>query len=367
MEFRIIEGEASAVLGDLPAGRFHCVVTSPPYWGLRDYGTATWVNGASGCSHRVCSQVDDTRTQRGTLGDVRPGADASTCLDCGATRVDQQLGLESELQDYVDRMVGIFREVRRVLRDDGVVWLNLGDSYAQAGPGGAPRDGVGNSSTLMGGQDTQLQAKRCHGAHGLKPKNLCGVPWRVALALQADGWYLRQDIIWHKPNPTPESVRDRCTKAHEYVFLLSKSGRYFYDADAVREEAEQKVVAKRGTGAMRSSDIKTFGLTAATGRTNPSCTHPLGRNKRSVWTIPTEGYPEAHFATFPTKLVEPCILAGCPLAGQVLDPFCGSGTAGVVAMRLGRNFTGIDLNPDYCEMARRRIEDDAPLLNHARA
>jgi len=269
---RLIPGDCIAGLRTLPDASVHCCVTSPPYWGLRDYGH------------------------------------------------DGQIGLEKTPDAYVARMVEVFREVRRVLRDDGTLWLNLGDSYA--------------GSTMTA---------------NLKQKDLVGVPWRVAFALQADGWWLRQDIIWHKPNPMPESVRDRCTKAHEYVFLLTKSERYFYDAEAVSEESvgrERFGNWIKGQPCPDRQDNHRQDMTATT-----------TRNRRSVWTVTTKPYSGAHFAVMPPDLVEPCIRAGCPEGGTVLDPFAGSGTTLAVAAELGRNAIGCELNPDYIELAEQRILD----------
>ena len=240
----LLLGDAATVLRELPERSAQCVVTSPPYWGLRDYG------------------------------------------------IGEQLGLEATPDEYVAKMVTVFREVRRVLRDAGTLWLNLGDSYGDA-------------------------------------KQLQGIPWRVAFALQADGWYLRRDRIWHKPNPMPDSVTDRCTKAHEYIFLLSKSPRYYYNAEAIAEPAQ--------------------------------CAGDP-RNKRSVWTVTTKPFSGAHFATFPPDLIEPCIKAGCPKDGTVLDPFGGAGTTGMVAARLGRNAVLLELNAGYAEMAHARLYDDSPLF-----
>jgi DNA modification methylase len=228
-------------------------------------------------------------------------------------------------------MVEVFREVHRVLRDDGTVWLNLGDSYATGA--------------------------------GLKPKDLIGIPWRVAFALQADGWYLRQDIIWSKPNPMPESVTDRCTKAHEYVFLLSKSARYYYDADAIAEAVEygeNRATFLGGTERLRKANLCSGGLQPSDkGMDRQSVST---RNKRSVWEVATAPFSEAHFATFPPALIEPCILAGCPKGGTVLDHFGGAGTTGLVADRLGRDAVLIELNPEYAAMAERRIREDAGMF-----
>jgi DNA modification methylase len=326
--WRIINADVLEGLAQLEDESVQCVVTSPPYWGLRDYGV--------------------------------PG----------------QLGLEKSPEAYVERMVAVFREVRRVLRKDGTLWLNMGDCYAANRsyqvPDSAFRD-VGNSKA------SSVPA-------GLKPKDLVGMPWRLAFALQADGWWLRCDIIWSKPNPMPESIKDRPTKAHEYVFLMSKSARYCYDAEAIREEAvygdhnrnvdyqysapgqpAQTGLHKAGPGPRKTDKQRGHGRRHAGfndrwDAMSKAEQAALGRNKRSVWIIATQPYPEAHFATFPENLVEPCIRAGCPEAGLVLDPFCGSGTTGAVAVKLGRSFVGIELNPEYVKLARKRIGQAAPLF-----
>ncbi len=387
MTVRILKGDCRELLRSLPAESVHCVVTSPPYWGLRDYGVAG------------------------------------------------QIGLEGSFAGYVEIMRNVFGEVRRVLRSDGTLWLNLGDSYAANGVSGL---NVSKSSdTFHGGNcDTRLRNVKQVPA-GLKPKDLCGIPWRVAFALQADGWYLRSDIIWSKPNPMPESVTDRPTKAHEYLFLLAKSERYFYDAEAIKEEA---------TPGSHTTTEKSFGTQAAgavvrpSGNQIPGSTFSWGdtRNRRSVWEIATSPFPEAHFATFPPSLVEPCIKAGtsekgcCAKCGApwvrkveyeeavgrtindgngyvlpkasgnidkltryransgftpnfhrpsktigfspscsckaavvpatCLDPFFGAGTTGLVADRLGRDCIGIELNPQYAEMAERRLRNDGGMF-----
>ena len=340
MSVQIITGDCRDVLRTLADESVHCVVTSPPYFGLRDYGVAG------------------------------------------------QIGLEPTPDEFVAELVAVFRDVRRVLRDDGTLWLNLGDSY------NAYNGGAGPSSALSRGAQTTARPQLATGYglkfKGLKPKNLIGIPWRVAFALQADGWYLRQDIIWSKPNPLPESVTDRCTKAHEYIFLMSKSARYFYDADAISESAMSEdhwrnsdspsfsavPGAAPHRGLHRSSGNKNHKGTAAidagseehrtkAGLLKISDTVYPTRNKRSVWTIATSPFAEAHFATFPHALIKPCILAGCPAGGTVLDPFGGAGTTGLVADRLQRNAVLIELNPEYAAMARRRIDGDAPLFAKA--
>ena len=326
MSWEVREGDVLARLGEMPDCSVQTAITSPPYWGLRDYGQ------------------------------------------------DGQLGLEESPDLYVANMVRVFREVRRVLRDDGTLWLNLGDSYA--GSWGAQ----GRTSTLEGGSMISARQIEAHpkgktrtgsipAGSGLKNKDLVGIPWRVAFALQADGWYLRSDIIWSKPNPMPESVTDRPTKAHEYLFLLSKSARYFYDADAVREEFADERQGNPGDYARRSSfdkgannDRQDLGFIGDGGGWTKGAENG-GRNKRTVWTVATAPFKGAHFAVFPPKLIEPCVLAGTKPGDLILDPFSGSGTTGMVALRHDRSYVGIELNPEYAAMSRDRIRDDAPLLN----
>lgn len=313
-DYSVIVGDCIEGMKTLPDQSVHTCVTSPPYFGLRDYGV--------------------------------PG----------------QIGLEDTPDAFVARLVDVFREVRRVLRDDGTLWLNLGDSYSTHAAGKVANPMA--KSTLAGvkTQAVANESSRARGDYyrtpgGLPEKNLLGIPWRVAFALQADGWYLRQDIIWHKPNPMPESVTDRCTKAHEYVFLLSKSARYFFDAEAIKEQgAGQRDwnEATRGDG----NDWRAKGGAGSRAARGPSgFGTPETRNRRSVWTVATKPYAGAHFATFPPDLIEPCILAGCPVGGTVLDPFGGSGTTAGVAMRNGRNAILCELNPEYAALMPDRIAD----------
>jgi DNA modification methylase len=286
----LLEGDCLEQLKELPDNSIQCVVTSPPYWGLRDYGVAG------------------------------------------------QLGLEQTPEEYVAKLVGVFREVKRVLKNNGTFWLNLGDSYA------APKS-IGNGLKAIG--------------NGLKAKDLVGIPWRVAFALQADGWYLRQDIIWHKPNPMPESVTDRCTKAHEYIFLLSKSPKYYFDHEAIKEPASSTSgwAKQRAKGQNTWKYNDTEKRKASTGQVIDASTFGKEglRNRRSVWTVTTKPFKGAHFATFPIDLIEPCILAGSAKGDLVLDPFAGAGTVGVACKKHGRNFIGIEINPEYCRIADARI------------
>ena len=323
--FQVINADVLVGLRGIASESVQTCVTSPPYFGLRDYGTATWEGGTPDCDHKrvVKPRADRPKNGLHSLGYTdacQQPAYRAVCGKCGAVRFDQQIGLEDTVDAYVARLVAVFREVRRALKADGTCWLNLGDSY-------------GGSSVA------------------LKPKDLIGIPWRVAFALQADGWYLRQDIIWHKPNPMPESVRDRCTKAHEYVFLLTKSERYFYDADAVKETASWNGMSGR-KNYRPGSGLVDGGMNSG----GPQTT----RNRRSVWTITPKPYAGAHFAVMPEGLVEPCILAGSRPGDTVLDPFTGSGTVGAVALRHGRRFVGTELNPQYIELANARIAASLP-------
>ena len=423
----LYHGDVLATLREMPAESVDCVVTSPPYWGLRDYGTGAWEVGDSECDHkRKNARNDPDRNTRHTDGrnpetqglvGVQDAIQYSeVCGKCGATRIDQQLGLEPTPEQYVERMVEVFREVRRVLAAHGTVWLNLGDSYAGGGAAGTRPDPNAGSAALIGAPNPVPP--------GLKQKDLCGIPWRVAFALQADGWYLRSDVIWAKPNPMPESVTDRPTKAHEYIFLLSKQPRYFFDQEAVREPHVYGM-----NGGAFSIKYREAQLEAQDGSRNVERTmNPAGRNIRSVWEIATQPYPEAHFATFPEELARRCIAAGCPeqvcrvcgkarerlvereqfgkafsatkydetaqagplsrsrqayraaglegppppttigftdcghadyRPGIVLDPFMGSGTVAYVARKLGRQAVGIDLSAEYLTLAARRLQQQS--------
>jgi DNA modification methylase len=299
---RVLTGDCHDVLRTLPDASVHCVVTSPPYWGLRDYGTAQWEGGDPNCDHSPERQGSRfaTPVSAKQASNTGSGTAARCDCDCGARRIDQQIGLEASFTDYIETMRSVFREVWRVLRDDGTLWLNMGDCYAAAQNGRSARD-----TKVYGSDDRTFRDKPFSTVgNGLKPKDLCGIPWRLAFALQADGWYLRSDIVWSKPNPMPESVTDRPTKAHEYVFLMSKSERYFYDQDAIREEPTGCADSIRSFGNNPNRNDSDAAQWAFDGS--------VGHNKRTVWEIPTAPFPEAHFATFPPALIEPCIKAGCP-------------------------------------------------------
>ncbi len=393
MKWQILLGDVREQLATLPDHSVQCCVTSPPYWGLRDYGTATWDGGDPECGHapekrggRFATPVSSKQAPNAGSGTIS----AREC-PCGARRVDNQIGLEPTPAAYVETMVEVFREVRRVLRDDGTLWLNLGDSYAASSSGQTSSRVVSVNTKQATNLGADIFAPHRNGVPvGLKPKDLVGIPWRVAFALQADGWWLRSDIIWSKPNPMPESVTDRPTKAHEYIFLLTKSARYFWDAEAVKEPYAEATVPRRGraqTSVDRLEGVPgqephgLHGLRPYRGKAtkdydgalaqNPSDTKRRvqesiekgsGANCRSVWEITTQPYPDAHFATFPEALPERCIKAGTKKADTVLDPFCGSGTTGVMAIRSGCDFIGIELNAEYLQLARKRLMGAASLF-----
>jgi site-specific DNA-methyltransferase (adenine-specific) len=309
---KILHGSCLDRLKDLEDQSINTCITSPPYWGLRDYGEG------------------------------------------------KQLGLEETPEEFVNNLVEVFREVKRVLRDDGTVWLNLGDSYGQ-------QKGKGFNANSKEGyvvsrrKELQERQGNIEVKTNLPPKNLVGIPWRVAFALQADGWYLRQDIIWHKPNPMPESVKDRCTKAHEYIFLLSKSRKYYCDMESIREPIKESnkgfIMARARTaqGALGGKNKHNM--------EKRNYKEIKGANKRSVWTVTTKPFKGAHFATFPMDLIEPCVLAGCPEGGTVLDPFGGSGTTALVANGHNRDAVLIEINEEYIEIAKKRLGVGTDLFN----
>ena len=379
--YQVLNGDCLAVLKTLPDCSVQCCVTSPPYWGLRDYGTASWEGGDGTCDHLPPDEAPNSNKMTSGQKTSHAGRFAGpTCFKCGARRIDSQLGLEETPEQYVENMVAVFREVRRVLSDDGVLWLNLGDSYN--GSGGNHQPHHKNDTGFQGEIGAEKHRGKGRNISELKPKDLVGIPWRVAFALQADGWYLRQDIIWHKPNPMPESVRDRCTKSHEYLFMLTKSAKYFFDNKAIAEplasssiqRLQQDIENQTGSdrvpgktnGTMKAvaSGIR-FGGSKYGDSDDPKHATKSGnewvvtaetkRNKRSVWTIPTRPYKGAHFATFPPALVEPCVLAASSEGNTILDPFAGSGTTLDVAEQHGRNSIGIELNPEYIDLIHQRM------------
>ena len=308
---KIFNGDCIHALKKMDAGIINTCVTSPPYFGLRDYGHSG------------------------------------------------QIGLEDTPEMFVQKLVEVFREVKRVLRDDGTLWLNLGDSYNGSGSNHQPHHK--NDSGFQGVIGAEKHKGKGVRIDSLKPKDLIGIPWMVAFALRSDGWYLRQDIIWHKPNPMPESVTDRCTKSHEYIFLLSKSPRYYFDNEAIKEDSVYFGKDSRsGEGNIRYEGKRTENNTSLGQQSFVTINEK--KNKRSVWTVTTKPFKGAHFATFPHDLITPCIKAGCPDGGIVLDPFNGSGTTGQVAMELGFNYYGIELNPEYIEVTKQRYKKHFGIL-----
>jgi DNA modification methylase len=350
-------------LKQLPDCCIDCCITSPPYFGLRDYHTGTWEGGDPDCNHEIPKGEHDPKRVGGDSGSSHVSRFIrDKCYKCGAIRVDQQIGLEKTPEEYVAKLVGVFGEVKRVLRDDGTCWINMGDSYYTSPPGNTGKtkdiDGVYNrrmERQLGHGEDKNAIWKKID---NLKPKNLLGMPWRLAFALQSDGWILRQDIIWAKGNPMPESVKDRCTKSHEYIFLLAKKQRYYFDNEAIKEPVSE-VSIKRAEYGWHGKGDHGQGNYAGLGQIDKMgtrfCNPDSGKNKRDVWIVNTQSYKEAHFATFPEKLIEPCVLAGCPKGGVILDPFMGSGTTANVAVKFNRHYIGFELNMEYIKLSNKRL------------
>ena len=300
MSVEILSGDCVQSMKSMGAKSVDTVITSPPYYGLRDYGE------------------------------------------------DEQIGLEQTPEEYIQKMVNVFREIRRILKDEGTVWLNIGDTYAGGGRGGDPKHSKGDNS-----QEATMPSIKKHDI--FKPKDLMMIPFRLAIALQEDGWWVRQDIIWVKPNPMPEPVKDRCVKSHEYIFLLSKSKKYYFDHEAIKEPVAdasrknyQNGSRSNGVNQDRNDNDMSERMKGVVFKT---------RNKRSVWTVNTKPYKGAHFAVFPTELIEPCVLAGCPIGGTVFDPFGGSGTTAIAAIKHGRNAIICELNEDYIKLAQNRIDN----------
>lgn len=361
----IYEGDCLETLRQLPDGCVEMCVTSPPYYALRDYGTGKWIGGDPNCPHYRTSKVTGTSgvsTGHKHMDDVlQPIGDAiykTVCPLCGAVREDKQIGLEETPEAYINRLADVFDEVKRVLKDDGTLWVNIGDSYATKPKSNYDGKGQGLQDKSYGTGDTTLGYKQQSDRyklllHDYKNKDLIGIPWMLAFELRKRGWYLRQDIIWSKPNPMPESVKDRCTKAHEYIFLLSKSPKYFFDYEAIQEpcadpDRTNYQCGSRSNGVNNDRNDNDFGERSK----NFSFTN---RNKRSVWHVATKPFKEAHFAVFPEQLIAPCINAGSKEGGVVLDPFMGSGTTAVVAKKLSRKFIGCELNLEYIKIAEKRL------------
>jgi DNA modification methylase len=361
---KIYNINCSVGLKNLPDNIIDCCVTSPPYYGLRDYGTAQWEGGDINCSHKREGKHGKSciTGQDQVIGEIGDAIYKSVCPKCGAVRIDEQIGLEETPEEYISRLVEVFTEVYRILKPEGTLWINIGDSYwggkgysgSSAGKYQYERRKDGKSITRecsnFGGKGTIRPTGRKH--EYIKTKDLIGIPWMLAFALRNAGWYLRQDIIWNKPNPMPESVLDRCTKSHEYIFLLTKSAHYYFDHNAILEPASydgrRDTFYKGGPKDMNCTEHERW-PNKIDGGECPA------RNKRSVWAVCTKPEREAHFACFPEKLIVDCIKAGCPEGGVVLDPFMGSGTTAVVARKLDRNYVGFELNPEYVRISNRKL------------
>ena len=384
---KIFNEECLQGLKSLPDNSVDCCVTSPPYYALRDYGTGHWEGGDPNCPHYRTSKVsENTATGHKAMMDSgHPVGDAiykSVCPLCGAIRVDEQIGLEETPEEYIRKLTEVFMEVHRVLKPEGTLWLNIGDSYfAHNGSRGNKSSNGGD--TLRGQENNYQPAPKYKSESNCKSKDLIGIPWMLAFSLRNAGWYLRQDIIWHKPNPMPESVTDRCTKSHEYIFLMSKSQRYYFDYEAIQEPAvssEKPRIfgAKKQEGTMRNdignvykptTKIKFGGNKYGDNNDKHFQTYSgkewqpqyneemvMVRNKRDVWSVNVKPDSVAHFATYPEELITPCILAGCPSGGVVLDPFMGSGTTARVARKLNRHYVGFELNAEYCKIIEKKIQ-----------
>ena len=375
MGTKILVGNNMEKLKEIEYESVDCIVSSPPYFGLRDYGTGTWEGGDPNCPHKRLTKISkDTAT--GHAGMYEQGhvvGDAiykQTCPECGAKRIDEQFGLEETLEEYIEKTVLLFEELRRVLKPQGTVWWNIGDSYANKS---SAWGGRGKNSIL---NETGLEDKQRRNTvvpDGLKAKDLMMIPSRVAIALSENGWYLRSEIIWHKPNPMPESVKDRPTSAHEKIYLFAKNKKYYYDADAIRVPQKQDSIARAGRDVWKNNKIDTGNYSIpnvdSAKKLNQKVRDTVAEgkipmaNKRNVWTVTTKPFRGAHFAVFPPDLIEPCIKAGCPKGGTVLDPFGGSGTTGLVANNLGRNAILIELNEEYVKIAKKRLGEDLGLFS----
>jgi len=348
----ILQGNCLDKIKDLEDNSIDCVVSSPPYFGLRDYGTAKWEGGDVNCSHSYGRNTrgglsDFQKKNKGGFGDEAIKTDEN-CKLCGAKRIDEQFGLEKTYQDYIANTVKVFETFKPKLKHTATIWWNVGDSYNQRQSSGDRTKNSLKQKTNKGNYGMKIEPQK-----DLKIKDLIMIPNRVAIALQDAGWYIRSEIIWHKPNPMPESVRDRPTSAHEKIWLITKNKSYYYDHEAIKEEAVSKGSIHVHKSGNKADEYVKQGL-----KTHPAKTYitPEKRNKRNVWTVTTKPFKEAHFATFPPDLIEPCIKAGCPKDGIVLDPFGGSGTTGLVCKKLGRKAILIELNPDYIKIAKKRID-----------
>jgi len=346
---RIIQGSCIEVLKTLPAESINCVMTSPPYWALRDYGTGKWEGGLSECDHKKNPKpLSDKALAKSTIGKASSTGHAlegykNICGKCGAKRIDKQLGLEPTFQQYINDLCDIFDEVKRVLRKDGTCWVNMGDTYGGTGSKGDYKDPKYKNG--RNGQSIALNSK-------MPSKCLLQIPSRFAIEMTNRGWILRNEIIWHKPNAMPSSAKDRFTVDFEKLFFFTKNKKYLFET---QREPHSQVSLNRIKKPWRGKLCDGHSLGGLKNGDMSKMCHPDGRNKRTVWKINTKSYREAHFAVYPPELCETPIKAGCPVGGVVLDPFCGSGTTGLVAKQQCKDFIGIELNPEYIKIAEKRI------------
>jgi len=366
---KYLEGNCIDKMKELEDNSIDCVVSSPPYFGLRDYGTAQWQGGDPNCDHSINDKGIDSKKNK-LIERTAQHFNWSKCIKCGAKRIDEQFGLEPTYRDYIANTVKVFETFKPKLKDTATIWWNVGDSYASFRPMGTSDNGQYKSGLTGNRYATHLKlndigrsgkTSKVPGNHYrgrgkisgcLKPKDLLMIPNRVAIALQEAGWYIRSEIIWHKPNPMPESVRDRPTSCHEKIWLITKNKKYYYDAESIKEPTKTKPAKKNKMGEGYQADY-TKGKRFSEGE---RVWGSLLKNKRNVWTVTTKPFKGAHFATFPKDLIEPCIKAGCPEGGIVLDPFAGAGTTGLVAKENNRDAILIELNGEYLAMAKKRIE-----------
>lgn len=361
--FKVYVGDALTRLKEMEDQSVDCCVTSPPYYALRDYGTGHWEGGDENCTHDDAALPNRFDFVISNKQFSNAGSEArkylKVCPKCGAVRVDEQIGLEETPEEYIQALTKVFHEVKRVLKDDGTLWLNIGDSYWGSGSRGFDfTNSFTEKSEIQKGSKGTTNLSEVPSLKGnvgvYKNKDLIGIPWMLAFALRADGWWLRQDIIWAKGSPMPESIQDRCTRSHEYIFLMTKKAHYYYDAKAIAEPC--------ATFDMNVRDRDTTKLNNTPGRTHMGglkTNQYETRNKRDVWKINSKPCSEAHFATYPLELAETCILAGSHRGGTILDPFNGSGSTGIAAVQNGRDYVGIELNPEYVEITKRRARNES--------
>ncbi len=379
-KIKILQGNCIDKIKELENNSIDCVVTSPPYWGLRDYGTGKWQGGDINCDHLGKPQATRSNIHDRTQPQCNNKKDETVreifkniCKKCGAKRIDKQFGLETTYQEHIQNIVKLFRAMKPKLKDTATIWLNYGDSYAATVNGTKVKDmkknlqknRLENKSKTNGVYDDKgFIDKPFSTIQGsLKPKDLVMIPNRIAIALQDDGWWIRSEIIWHKPNPMPESTKDRPTSAHEKIWLITKSKKYYYDADAIKEPVKENSKKRVQYGLKASHKANPYSYMDTDKMGERFCNSDGKRNKRNVWTITTKPFKEAHFATFPKDLIEPCIKAGCPEGGVVLDPFGGSGTTGIVAQSLNRQAILIELNKNYINIANKRIDKELGMFS----